>query len=53
VPIVDVVTTPTGPEFRRRRPAFTRDLEFRLTGGSNGTAELLSLMAAVATFPEP
>jgi hypothetical protein len=50
VPVVDAVATPTGPELRRRRPAFTRDLEFRLTGGSNGTAELLSLMAAVATF---
>ena len=50
VPVVDAVVTPTGPELRRRRPAFTADLEFRLTGGSERTVELLTLMAAVATF---
>jgi len=39
-----------GPELLRRRPAYTVDLVFTLTGASERTAELLNLMAAVATF---
>jgi hypothetical protein len=39
-----------GPEILRRRPAYTVDLEFTVTGASNRTAELFGLMAAVGTF---
>ena len=50
VPMVDRVETAQGVELRRRRPAYTADLEFHLTASSDRTTELLSLMAAVATF---
>jgi hypothetical protein len=46
----DVVPGFAGPELLRRRPAYTVDLVFTLTGASERTAELLNLMAAVATF---
>jgi hypothetical protein len=44
------VLTSNGVELRRRRPAYTADVEFDLTGSSEGTVELLNLMAAVASF---
>lgn len=50
VPHEDAVTGRAGPELLRRRPPFTVDLEFTITGASNRTVELLNLMAAVATF---
>lgn len=50
VPHEDVVSTPDGPELERRRPPYTVDLVFTLTAASERTAELLNLMAAVATF---
>ncbi len=46
----DVVAGFSGPELLRRRPAYTVDLVFTLTGASERTVELLNLMAAVATF---
>lgn len=46
----DVVPGSTGPELARRRPPYTVDLVFTLTATSHRTAELLNLMAAVATF---
>ena len=46
----DVVPGFSGPELLRRRPAYTVDLDFMLTGASERTVELLNLMAAVATF---
>jgi hypothetical protein len=49
-PVIELVLGPDGPEFRRRRPAYTVDLEFRLTGASERVVELLNLMAATATF---
>ena len=39
-----------GPDIVRRRPPFTVDLAFTLTGASERTVELLNLMAAVASF---
>jgi hypothetical protein len=39
-----------GPEVERRRPPLTVDLAFTITVASERTAELLNLMAAVATF---
>jgi len=50
VPHEDAVAGSAGPELLRRRPPFTVDLEFTITGASNRTVELLNLMAAVATF---
>ncbi len=50
VPHEDVVAGVLGPELRRRRPAFTVDLAFALTAASDRTAELLNLMASVASF---
>jgi len=46
----EVVEGPAGPELRRRRPAFTADLGFEITGSSRSTAELLNLMAAAVSF---
>lgn len=42
--------TPSGAEIMRRTPPYTVDLVFTLTAASERTAELLNLMAAVATF---
>jgi len=50
VPHEDLVAGILGPEFRRRRPAYTVDLAFVLTAASDRTVELLNLMASVATF---
>lgn len=50
VPHEDVVTGVSGPELQRRRPAYTVDLAFTLTAASDRTAELLNLMATVASF---
>lgn len=44
------VATPSGPELERRKPAYTVDLEFGLTGASDRAVELLNLIAAVASF---
>jgi hypothetical protein len=49
-PNESVVDGSNGPELLRRRPPYTVDLGFTITGASNRTAELFSLMAAVATF---
>ncbi len=49
-PHEDVVPGATGPELLRRRPSYTVDLVFTLTGASERTAELFNLMAAVAAF---
>ena len=46
----EVVLGSAGPELARRRPAYTVDLVFTITVASARTAELLNLMAAVATF---
>ncbi|MGN6107858.1 MAG: IPT/TIG domain-containing protein [Kofleriaceae bacterium] len=46
----EAVTGPTGPELRRHRPPLTMDLHFTITGASDRTIELLSLMASTATF---
>ena len=46
----EVVTGANGPEIRRRRPPFTVDLEFALTGASDRAVELLNMMTAVAAF---
>ncbi len=46
----DVVVGPTGPEIVRRRPGYTADLEFGITGASDRAVELLNLMSAVVTF---
>jgi len=46
----DVVPGLAGPELLRRRPALTVDLAFVLTAASDRTAELLNLMASVASF---
>lgn len=45
-----VVAGPGGPEVVRHGPPLTVDLEFRLTGSSNHTIELLNLIAAVGKF---
>jgi len=50
VPHEDVVPSTTGPELVRRKPSYTVDLVFTLTAASQRTAELLNLIAAVATF---
>lgn len=39
-----------GPEVVLRRPPFTVELEFRLTGASENTVELLNLMSAASSF---
>ena len=49
-PQEDVVPGLSGEEFLRRKPPYTVDLLFTLTATSERTAELLNLMAAVATF---
>ncbi len=49
-PHEEVIASPTGPELQRRRPAYTVDVEFGLTGASDRAVELLNLIAAVATF---
>ncbi|HJL16103.1 MAG TPA: IPT/TIG domain-containing protein, partial [Sandaracinaceae bacterium LLY-WYZ-13_1] len=46
----EVVAGPGGPEIVRYGPPMTVDLEFRLTGSSDHTVELLNLMAAVGRF---
>jgi hypothetical protein len=46
----EVVAGASGPEIRRRRPPYTVDLEFAITGASDRAVELLNLMAALATF---
>jgi hypothetical protein len=50
VALEELTQSPSGPEFTRRRPAFTVDLLFTITVTSSRTAELLNLMAALATF---
>jgi hypothetical protein len=45
-----MVAGANGPEIRRRRPPFTVDLEFALTGASDRAVELLNMMTAVAAF---
>ena len=50
VPHEDVVPGVGGAELVRRRPAYTVDLGFVLTAASDRTAELLNLMASVASF---
>lgn len=45
-----VAQAPAGPELVRHKPPYTVDLLFTVTAASNRTAELLNLMAAVATF---
>ncbi len=50
VPHEDVVVGSSGPETLRRKPPYTVDLVFTLTGASERTAELFNLMGAVATF---
>ena len=49
-PHEDAVLGPSGPEFLRRRPAFTVDLGFTITAASDRTVELFNLLAATATF---
>jgi len=46
----EIVLGEHGPEVRKRRPPFTADLSFTITGASASTAELLNLMNAFATF---
>lgn len=46
----EIVAGPGGPEIVRYGPPMTVDLEFRLTGSSDHTVELLNLMAAVGEF---
>lgn len=50
VALEELTQGPNGPEFTRRKPAFTVDLVFTITATSSRTAELLNLIAAVATF---
>jgi len=50
VPHEEAVATPSGPELVRHKPPYTVDLVFTLTVSAARTAELLNLMAAVATF---
>lgn len=45
-----VVADSKGSELVRRKPPYTVDLVFTITAASEHTAELLNLMAAVATF---
>ncbi len=45
-----VVDGSAGPEVVRNRPPYTADLSFTITVASDRTAELLNLMAAMATF---
>lgn len=49
-PHEEVVASPSGPELQRRRPGYTVDVEFGLTGASDRAVELLNLVAAVAKF---
>jgi len=49
-PTEQVVLGEHGPEIRKRRPPFTADLTFTITGTSASTVELLNLMSAVVTF---
>lgn len=49
-PHEEVVASPSGPELQRRRPAYTVDVEFGLTGASDRAVELLNLISAVAAF---
>jgi len=46
----EVVEGPSGPEIVRYGSPLTVDLQFRLTGSSDHTVELLNLMAAVGRF---
>lgn len=46
----EVAIGPSGPEVVRHAPPLTVDVEFRLTGSSDSTIELLNLIAAVAGF---
>jgi len=46
----ELVVGMSGPELRRRRPAYTVDVELGLTGASDRATELLNVEAAVATF---
>jgi hypothetical protein len=46
----EMVSGANGPEIRRRRPPFTVDLEFAITGASDRAVELLNMMTAVAAF---
>jgi hypothetical protein len=49
-PKEELVLSAEGPEVRKRRPPFTADLSFTITGASASTQELLNLMSSVATF---
>jgi hypothetical protein len=49
-PKEELVFSAEGPEVRKRRPPFTADLSFTITGASASTQELLNLMGSVATF---
>lgn len=46
----EIAVGPSGPEIVRHAPPLTVDLEFRLTGSSDSTIELLNLIAAVGGF---
>jgi hypothetical protein len=46
----EIVAGPSGLEIHRRRPPFTVDLEFAITGASDRSVELLNMMTAVAAF---
>ena len=50
VPHEDVVDGVSGPELVRRKPPLTVDMAFTLTAASDRTAELLNLLASVASF---
>ena len=46
----DIVPGTSGPEIKRRSPAYTVDLSFKLTVVSDRTVQLLNIMAAIGTF---
>jgi len=49
-PKEEVILGEYGPEIRKRKPPFTADLTFTITGTSSSTVELLNLMSAAVTF---
>jgi hypothetical protein len=46
----EIVAGSSGLEIRRRRPPFTVDLEFAITGASDRAVELLNMITAVGAF---
>jgi hypothetical protein len=46
----EIVAGASGLEIRRRRPPFTVDLEFAITGASDRAVELLNMTTALASF---